>query len=282
MLANLNDMLKKAKNGKYAVGAFNFKEYSDMKSITAAAAEQNAPVILMSSTASAKFFGIKEVVYTYKGLCEDLRIPCALHLDHAKDLELIKLCIDAGYTSVMIDASTMPFDKNIETTKKVVDMAQKKGVSVEAELGTIEGKEEDVVGGAAEFVDPEKVREFVAKTSVDALAIAIGTVHGFYKKTPRLRFDLIEASAALTEAPLVMHGGSGLTEYDFKKAIGCGVSKVNVGTELKHAFSCSLCDTASKDNATGIDPMEFMRPVREACKKIAAEKIIIFGSADRA
>jgi len=275
-------MLKKAKLGKYAVGAFNFKEYSDMKAIAAAAAEQNAPVILMSSAASAKFFGIKEVVYTYRGICEDLPVPCALHLDHAKDPDLIRQCVDAGYTSVMIDASTMPFDKNIETTKRVVDMARNKGVSVEAELGTIEGREDDVVGGAAEFVDPEKVREFVEQTSVDALAIAIGTVHGFYKKTPQLRFDLIEAAAKLTGAPLVMHGGSGLTAYDFKKAIECGISKVNVGTELKHAFSCSLCETASKDNAASIDPMEFMRPVREACKKIAAEKIMIFGSAGRA
>ena len=279
MLVNMREMLKEAKAGGYAAGAFNFKEYSDLKSIAEAAEENDAPVILMSTSAVAEFFGVKPLVYAYRGLCEDMSSPCALHLDHAKDFELIKKCVETGYTSVMIDASEKSFDENVELTKRVVDIAKRRGVSVEAELGRIPGKEDDIAGFASEFVDPGAVAEFVAKTGVDALAIAIGTAHGFYKKAPDIRFDLIEATAAVTDVPLVMHGGTGLTEQDFIKAIASGISKVNVGTELKRAFSDALVNTAAAENAVGIDPMDYMKPVRESCKKIVASKMKIFGCA---
>ena len=281
MIENICDMLNRAKKEKYGVGAFNFKEYSDLKAIIAAAAECKSPAILMSTSSVAKFFGVKELVYTFRGLCEDLDVPCALHLDHATDYDLIKKCIESGYTSVMIDASTKPLDENIEITKRVVEIAKKHGVSVEAELGTIAGREDNITAHETEFVDPETVGRFVKETSVDALAIAIGTVHGFYKKEPDLRFDLIEAVCGKTDIPLVMHGGSGLSEADFKKAISCGISKVNVGTELKHAFKTALCEAAEKYSNTNTDPMEFLKPVREACKKIAAEKMAIFGCKGR-
>jgi len=281
MIENMVSILIKAKEGKYGVGAFNFKEYSDMRGLAEAARENKSPVIMMSSSEVVKFSGAKELAYAYRGICEDLGVPCALHLDHAKDFELIKKCVECGYTSVMIDASEKPFYENIEMTKRVVEIAKKKGVSVEAELGTIGGKEDGISHKVIEFVDPGTVREFVEKTGVDALAIAIGTVHGLYKSDPDLRFDLIEACAAQTDIPLVMHGGTGLSEDDFKRAIACGISKVNVGTELKLAFAKSLVETSNQPNAEKIDPMGYLRPVREVIKTIAAGKMSIFGCVGR-
>jgi len=284
MITNINKMLEKAKSEKYAVGAFNFNEFSDLKGIVSAAAECNAPVILMASVSTVKFFGIRETIYAYMSLCEDVSVPCALHLDHArvKDYEIIQQCIGNGFTSVMIDESTKPIDKNIEITKQVVAMAQKYSVSVEAELGTVAGREDKIFGDKAEFIDPDTVVDYVRKTNIDALAVGIGTAHGFYKETPNLRFDLIEEVAGLTGVPLVMHGGTGLSEDDFRKAIACGISKINVGTELKHAFAKELCDASARLQSDNMDPREFLKPVREACKQITMGKLAIFGCADKA
>jgi len=280
MIANLNEMLKKARDGRYAVGAFNFQEFSDLRGIAYAAEAIKSPVILMSSTGVVKFTGPKQLAHAFRGICEGLSVPCALHLDHAKDYELIRECIECGYTSVMIDASDMPFEKNIEATKRIVDIARARGVSVEAELGTIGGKEDGASGGAVEFVDPETVCEFIEKTGVDALAIAIGTIHGFYKEAPNVRFDLIEAVAARTNIPLVMHGGTGLSEDDFKRAIKCGINKVNVGTELKRAFAEAVAGAITAEAKTP-DPIKFLGPARDACGRIAAGKMEIFGCAGR-
>jgi ketose-bisphosphate aldolase len=276
MITNMNEMLRKAKEGRYAVGAFNFNEFSDLKGIVAGAVESNAPVILMSSVSAVSFNGVREVAYAFRSLCEEISIPCVLHLDHAREFEIVKKCIEQGFTSVMIDASTKPIDENIEITKRVVDLADKYNVSVEAELGTVAGKEDDIVGDEGECVNPETVADFISKTGIDALAVGIGTVHGFYKKAPKLRFDLIEEVASLTGVPLVMHGGSGLSVDDFKKSIHCGISKVNVGTELKHAFASQLCKAAEKFKSDSMDPRDFLKPVREVCKAITVEKMAIF------
>ena len=281
MIENMNGMLKKAKQGKYGVGAFNFNEFTDLKALVHAAAENSAPVILMASGGTVKFFGIKEIVHAYRCLAEDTGAACALHLDHCKDIELLETCVNAGFTSVMIDASTKPFDENAEITKRVVEIAHGKGVSVEAELGTVAGREEDIVGGEAEYINPGKVGEFIEKTGIDALAVGIGTVHGFYKQEPHIRFDLIEEIAGLTDTPLVMHGGTGLSVEDFQRAIRCGISKVNVGTELKFSFSSRLCEIAKEKGPEG-DPRDFMRAVYEGSKTIAAGKMKIFGCAGKA
>ena len=284
MIESMGAILDKAKRGGYAVGAFNFQEYSDMRGIAEAAELKNSPVILMSTTGVVRFTGPRQLAHAFKGICGELRVPCALHLDHAKDIELIKECIRCGYNSVMIDASEMPFYENIETTRRVVCMAKERGVSVEAELGTIGGKEDNALGNSDVMVDPDTVAEFVERTGVDALAIAIGTVHGFYKIAPKLRFDLIEASAARTSVPLVMHGGTGLSEEDFARAIRCGISKVNFGTELKRAFTSAVAGAFNEagGGGAGPDPMKFLKAARDACGAIAAGKMEIFGCAGKA
>ena len=282
MVVGMAEIVKKAKAGGYAVGSFNFKEYSDMRALADAAVMKRSPVIMMSTSGVVKFNGARSLAYAFRGICEELGVPCALHLDHASDFELIKECVMSGYTSVMIDASHLPFNENIEATRRVVDIAKERGVSVEAELGTIGGKEDGASGKKIEFVDPSAVREFIERTGVDALAVAIGTIHGIYKEEPNLRFDLIQTSAACTDTPLVMHGGSGLTEGDFKRAIKCGISKVNVGTELKMAFVKSLIETSGKPGADKLDPMDYLRDARERCRDIAAGKMEIFGCAGKA
>ena len=247
-----------------------------MKAMITAASECGAPVILMSSAATIKFLGLKEIVYAFKSFAEDAVVPCVLHLDHGKDIELIKKAIDAGYTSVMIDASTKPFEENVELTRRVVEAAKKRGVSVEAELGTVAGREEDVVGDRAEYADPEKVLEFVERTQIDALAPSIGTAHGFYMQKPDIRFGLIEEIKRRTNAPLVMHGGTGLSEAEFKRAVECGISKINVGTEIKHAFSNTLRRVAG-ENAAGAHPHDYMSAVYNEIKGIVRGKMKIFG-----
>jgi len=282
MIVNMNEMLTRAKKEHYAVGAFNFNELSDLTGIVTAAVNSNSPVILMASTGTLEFFGIKEAAYAFKGMCENVDVPCALHLDHAKEFGLVKECLEAGFTSVMIDASTKSFDENIEITKRVADLAKKYGASTEAELGTVPGKEDNIDGKLMEFVDPDQVCEFIAKTGIDALAVGIGTVHGFYKKEPNLQFDLINEVAALTDVPLVMHGGTGLSEDDFKKVVACGIKKINVGTEIRHAFALQLYKSSNEYYSDNMDPRNILLPVRKVCEEIVTGKMRIFGCSGKA
>ena len=276
MYVNMKDMLKKAKSEKYGVGAFNFNDFSDAMGIVDAAEQCSSPVILMTSARVAKIIGPAAAVGIVKGLSERLSVLCTLHLDHAKDFKFICDCIRAGYTSVMIDASDKSFYENIEDTKRVVDFARDYGVTVEGELGTVGGKEDDI-SNSIQYVDPGLIAEYVEKTGVDALAVGIGTVHGFYKSEPKLRFDLIYEAASLTYVPLVLHGGTGVSNEDFKKAITNGITKLNVGTELKYTFTSTLRNCAKELPEKDIDPRSFMQPVRLACQKAAEEKMKVFG-----
>jgi len=277
----MKSMLQTAKRGKYGVGAFNFNDFDDAAGIAEAAKATGSPVILMTSEKAAAFIGPAVAAGIARGLAESMGAPCALHLDHAKNFDFICECVRAGYTSVMIDASEMPFHENIKTTKKVADFAKGYDVSVEGELGTIGGKE-DGIHGKAELIDPSMAAEYVEKTGVDALAAGIGTVHGFYKSEPAIRFDLISEVARLTDAPLVMHGGTGVSEADFKRAIECGIVKVNVGTELKHVFTRALRECAAALPEEDIEVKRYMSRVREACKRVAEGKMAIFGCAGKA
>ncbi|MCL2707635.1 MAG: class II fructose-bisphosphate aldolase [Defluviitaleaceae bacterium] len=279
--ANLSEMLRKAKSGGYAVGAFNFNGYADLKGIIEAANECGAPVVCMASSGTVKSMGARGIACAFGGMALDSRVPCALHYDHGKDVETIRLCVEAGFTSVMIDASTKPFDENVEATRRVIEIAKRRDVSVEAELGTVAGREDDVVNGEAELIEPSAVLEFIERTGIDALAIGIGTVHGIYKQKPNIRFDLIERIAALTPTPLVMHGGTGLSEHDFKNAIERGICKVNVGTEIKNAFSRRLCELA-ESGGRNLDPRVFMDEVGAAAKSIVMGKLEIFGCVGKA
>jgi len=281
-LVTLKQVLKGTRENGYAVGAFNFNSYEDAQGIVNGAVAKKAPVIVMASMGAVKYIGLKTTAYMVKGMAESVDIPICLHLDHATDLDMIKACIDAGFTSVMIDASMKSYEENIRETSEIVKYAAKTGCSVEAELGRVGGKEDSVGVDEREaaFTKPETVPRFVSETGLDALAIAIGTVHGFYKSEPKLDFDRLAAIAKITDAPLVLHGGTGVPVEDFKKAVKLGMSKINVGTELKATYAKAVRD-ALADKPNEIDPRKFMGLVKDRCSEVVQGKIDIFGCANR-
>ena len=243
----LREILKDTRERKYAVPAFNFNGYEDAQGMINSAIKMQSPVILMASMGAVKYIGLRQTVGMIRGMAESADIPVCLHLDHATDMTLLKEAVIAGFTSVMIDASRETYEENIRITKEAVEYAHKYGCSVEAELGRIGGREEHVVVDDAQsaLTDPEKAGEFASTTGVDALAVAIGTAHGFYKSTPKLDFPRLEKIAALTDCPLVLHGGTGVPEDDFVKCVEYGMSKINVGTEFKAAYTTALRDSVS-------------------------------------
>ncbi len=227
-LVSMTEMLKKAKAEGYAVGQFNLNNLEFTQAILQAAEAENSPVICGVSEGAARYMsGFKTVVKMVEGLMEDLKVtvPVAIHLDHGSSFEKCKEAIDAGFTSVMIDASHHPFEENVETTKKVVDYAHSKGVSVEAELGTVGGQEDDVVADGVIYADVNECVELAKRTGIDCLAPALGSVHGPYKGEPNLGFKEMEEIGKATGVPLVLHGGTGIPTKDIQKSISLGNSK---------------------------------------------------------
>ncbi|MGN1387950.1 MAG: class II fructose-bisphosphate aldolase [Bacillus sp. (in: firmicutes)] len=283
-LVSMTEMLNKALEGKYAVGQFNINNLEWTQAILAAAEEEKSPVILGVSEGAARHMGgFKTVVMMVQGLLEDMKItvPVAIHLDHGSSFEKCKEAIDAGFTSVMIDASHHPFEENVETTKAVVDYAHSKGVSVEAELGTVGGQEDDVVADGVIYADAQECKELVEKTGIDCLAPALGSVHGPYKGEPNLGFKEMEEIKNLTNMPLVLHGGTGIPEADIKKSISLGTSKINVNTENQIAFALKVREVLAAD-AEVYDPRKFIGPGRDAIKATVIGKIREFGSSNKA
>ena len=283
-LVSMTEMLNKALEGKYAVGQFNINNLEWTQAILAAAEEEKSPVILGVSEGAARHMGgFKTVVMMVKGLLEDMNItvPVAIHLDHGSSFDKCKAAIDAGFTSVMIDASHHPFEENVETTKKVVDYAHANGVSVEAELGTVGGQEDDVVADGVIYADAQECKELVEKTGIDCLAPALGSVHGPYKGEPNLGFKEMEEIKNLTNMPLVLHGGTGIPEADIKKSISLGTSKINVNTENQIAFAKRVREVLDADKEV-YDPRKFIGPGREAIKETVVGKIREFGSNGKA
>lgn len=283
-LVTLREILRDTRQKKYAVPAFNFNGYEDAQGMINSALKMRSPIILMASMGAVKYIGLKQTAGMIRGMAEMVDIPVCLHLDHGTDMALLKEAVVAGFTSVMIDASKENFEKNIETTRKVVDYAGKFGCSVEAELGKIGGREEHIVADSAEsaLTDPAIVPEFVEKTNVDALAVAVGTAHGFYKSTPKLDFGRLEDIVGLTGCPLVLHGGTGVPEEDFKKCIRIGMSKINVGTEFKAAYAGAIRDAVGNYKKDELDPRTYLKHVKEICEKIADKKIKLFGADGKA
>lgn len=280
-LVTLKAVLDHSREKGYAVGAFNFNGIEDARGIIEAAEEKNSPVILMASTSAVKYFGgAKPCAAFIKALADASSAPIVLHVDHCTDLAMIKDCVDAGFTSVMIDASSLSFEENVAKTAAAVDYAKRYGVSVEGELGRLGGREEnvDVSDRDANMTDPASVEEFVKRTGIDALAISIGNAHGFYKGTPKLDFDRIVACRSLVDCGLVLHGGTGIPGPDFVKAVKCGMNKINVGTELKYACSqtARACMAAKPEE---IDIRKLVGDNRKACREIVLNKIDLFGSA---
>ena len=287
MLVSAKEMLTKAKEGHYAVGQFNINNLEWTKAILQTAQEMNSPVILGVSEGAGKYMcGYKTIVGMVEGMIEGLGItvPVALHLDHGSYEGALK-CIEAGFSSVMFDGSHYPIEENIEKTKELVRITGEKGISLEAEVGSIGGEEDGVIG-AGECADPAECK-MIADLGVTMLAAGIGNIHGKYPANwPGLSFETLDAIQQQTGAmPLVLHGGTGIPADMIKKAIDLGVSKINVNTECQLAFAAATREyvEAGKDlQGKGFDPRKLLAPGVEAIKATVREKIELFGSANKA
>jgi fructose-bisphosphate aldolase, class II len=283
-LVSMTEMLKKANAEGYAVGQFNLNNLEFTQAILQAAEAEKSPVILGVSEGAARYMGgFTTVVKMVEGLMHDYKItvPVAIHLDHGSSFDKCKEAIDAGFTSVMIDASHDPFEQNVETTKKVVEYAHAKGVSVEAELGTVGGQEDDVVAEGVIYADAQECVELVKQTGIDCLAPALGSVHGPYKGEPNLGFTEMEEIGKLTGVPLVLHGGTGIPTKDIQRSISLGTAKINVNTENQIASAKAVRETlAAKPNE--YDPRKYLGPARDAIKETVIGKMREFGSSGRA
>lgn len=282
-LESMKNMLKKAQEGKYAVGQFNINNLEWTQAVLEATKENNAPVILGVSEGAMKYMGgFKVVSAMVNALIETLGVtqPVALHLDHGSSFESCKEAIDAGFSSVMIDGSKLPIDENIAVTKQVVEYAHAKGVSVEAEVGCVGGNEDGVVGGV-KYADANECKRIVDEAGIDALAAALGSVHGEYHGEPVLGFKEMEEIRDLTNMPLVLHGGSGIPEHQIKKSIELGHCKINVNTECQQAFTKRVREVLANDDKV-YDPRKFIGPGKEAIKQVVTDKMIEFGSVNKA
>ncbi|WP_125143142.1 class II fructose-1,6-bisphosphate aldolase [Clostridium transplantifaecale] len=287
MLVNAKDMLQKAKEGHYAVGQFNINNLEWTKAVLQTAQEQNSPVILGVSEGAGKYMaGFKTVADMVKAMIDELKItvPVAIHLDHGTYDGCMK-CIEAGFSSIMFDGSHYPIDENVEKTKELVRICAEKGLSLEAEVGSIGGEEDGVVG-MGECADPDECKA-IADLGVDMLAAGIGNIHGKYPANwPGLSFETLEAVKNKTgEMPLVLHGGTGIPEDMIKRAISLGVAKINVNTECQLAFADATRKyiEAGKDlEGKGFDPRKLLAPGTAAIKETVKTKMELFGSVGKA
>ncbi len=287
MLVSVTEMLKKAKEEKYAVGQFNINNLEWTKAILLTAQECNSPVILGVSEGAGKYMtGFKTVVNMVKGMieCLGITVPVAVHLDHGS-YEGALSAIEAGFSSIMFDGSHYPIEENIAKTKELVALANSKGISVEAEVGSIGGEEDGVVG-AGEVADPAECK-MIADLGVDILAAGIGNIHGKYPENWQgLNFEVLAKISEITNPmPLVLHGGTGIPEDMIKKAISLGVSKINVNTECQLSFAAAVRKyiEAGKDlEGKGFDPRKLLAPGFEAIKATVKEKMELFGSVGKA
>ena len=282
MLVNFNEMLIQAKKNHFAVPHFNINNLEWAKYILEECQACNIPVILGVSEGAAKYMGgFRAITGMVKGLIRDLdiTIPVCLHVDHGQSFETCRDAIDAGFSSVMIDASKKELPENIATTKRVVDYAHAKGVTVEAEVGHIGGTEDNITSSATNARLEECV-ELYEKTGIDALAPALGSVHGFYKGDPNLDFETMKKINETLPIPLVLHGGSGIPDDMIKKAIECGISKINVNTELQVAWSNAVREFVKNDQET-YDPRKLIGSGEKALKEKAHEKIELFNTMNK-
>ncbi len=307
-LVTTKDMFEKSMKEHFAIGAFNVNNMEIIQAITDAAAEENSPVILQASSSAIKYARVGYLRKMVEASLDQYDIPVVLHLDHGPDFETCKMCIDNGFSSVMIDGSKYDFEENVALTKKVVDYAHSKGVVVEAELGKLAGIEDEVNVAASDamFTDPDQAKEFVERTGCDSLAIAIGTSHGAYKfkGEPKLRFDILEkVKEKLPNTPIVLHGAStvipelvdmcnkyggdipgakGVPDEILHEASKRGVSKINVDTDLRLAMTGAIRKVFIEEPSK-FDPRAYLTPARELIKETVQHKIRdVFGSSNKA
>lgn len=281
-LENMKAMLAKAAAGKYAVGAFNILDYNSARAVVQAAEELHAPVIVQTSAKTVTFWGSRTVMSWMTDVAANSAVPVALHLDHCKDLDLIRECIEAGWTSVMIDASARPFEENLALSRQVVAMARPRNVTVEAELGAIVGVEDDihVREQDSHLADPAQAQEFCATVGPDCFAPAIGTAHGIYKGEPKIAYHILEQVAATTGVPIALHGGTGLSDEVFRRCIALGCAKVNISTQIKYAFIDGFVAYHNAHN-TQYDPLKVLKAQFDEMKKGIAANIRLFGGAGK-
>jgi len=305
MLVTNKDLMVPARKNGYAVGAFNVQNLESMQAVAEAAVEEKSPAILQITPSVIKYAGLPYISGLVKTAAQLSPVPLAMHLDHGEDFDTAAKCVEAGFTSVMIDGSFLKFEENVAMTKRVVTIAHPKGVSVEAELGKLAGVEErSVEEKEAILTDPRTAVEFVEKTGVDTLAVAIGTSHGAYKFKSESKLD-IERLRTISQKigiPLVLHGASsvpqwlvkkatkygaslggakGIPEEELKKAIGFGIAKINIDTDLRLAFTATVREVLA-NSPKEFDPRKILGPAKEAMKEVAKSKMRLFGSSGRA
>jgi len=305
VLVTNKDLMSPAMQKAYAVGAFNISNLESLLAVVEAAAEEKSPVIVAVTPSSIKYAGLAYIGKMVKTAAESAPVPMSLHLDHGKDMETVTKCIEVGFTSVMIDGSHLKFEENVALTKRVVDLARLKGVSVEAELGKLAGVEESTVEEKeAVLTDPDAAEEFVERTGVDALAVAIGTSHGAYKfkGEPKLDFERLKLIREKVSTLLVLHGASsvpssiiekavkygaelggakGIPEEHIQKAISLGITKINIDTDLRLAFTAATREFLVKSPKV-FDPRKILGSAKEAMKEVVKGKMRLFGSSGKA
>lgn len=280
MLVHIKDLIKDAQNGGYAIGAFNVHNLESILGVAQAAVRAGSPAIIQVSESAIKYMGLKPTTHIVSTVAKNVggNIPIALHLDHGKTFESVFECIAAGFSSVHIDASAWPLDENIKLTKQVVDVAHSKGVWVQGEVGAIMGGHGER-GGKIDIpkANPQEVIEFVKKSGVDTIAAAIGTAHGTFENED-VDLELLKQIKAKVKIPFVLHGGSGIEAEKIRQAIKGGVNIINIGTDIKIAFSDTLKKTC-KDNPDETDPRHLLSPSIKAVEEVVYNKMVLFGSA---
>ncbi len=281
MLVTLNDVLPRAKAEKYAVGLFNTVDLEMAKGVIAAAEELRAPIIIGTAEVLTPFASLEDLSSFLIPLAKKATVPVVLHFDHGLNLDMVKKAISLGFTSVMYDCSTDDYYSNMGRVRCLTQYAHERGVTVEAELGHVganDGSAENHgPGDHSIYTDPAQAKEYAEATGVDALAVAIGTAHGAYKSKPKLDFDRLETIASMVKCPLVLHGGSGLSDDDFRQSVAKGISKVNIFTDINAAFA----KTAASMYKPGMGQTDLMPAVKQAVKEATMEKIKLFGAAGR-
>ncbi|WP_149454181.1 class II fructose-1,6-bisphosphate aldolase [Pasteuria penetrans] len=278
----MHSWLRLGKNQGFAVGQFNLNNLEYAQAIAAAAKEEQSPCILGASEGAIRYMGLANVVALARVAAEESGMPMALHLDHGSSFSVVMQCIRAGFTSVMFDGSHHPFEENVRLTQQVVEAARAVGVSVEGELGTIGGVEDDLSVDEADavLVDPSEAIHFWELTRVDALAIAVGTAHGMYKGEPNIRFDILKEVASSIAAPIVLHGGSGVPDASIQRAIELGVGKINVNTESQVAGTQAVRKCLDSDPNI-VDPRSYLKLARTAIQGVVQGKMRLFRSSGK-
>lgn len=281
-MINSKELLLHAQKNRYAVPAFNCHNLETIQVIVEVANKLRSPVIIAGTPGTFDYAGRDYIQAIVETAAKKYNIPIVLHLDHHTKIEDIKASLELGTKSVMIDASHHPYEENIEVVKNIVEMSHKFGATVEAELGILGGQEDDLIVNEkdSKYTNPQQAVDFVKRTGIDSLAVAIGTAHGLYKEEPKLDFERLEEIRSLVDIPLVLHGASGVPEEAVKKAISLGITKVNIATELKIPFSSKLREYLINHPEEN-DPRKYMKDAKKAMAKVVKEKILMCMSQNR-